>query len=62
MSSTTTQMTVTSAYRTLRTLIRRLPKQQQPGAQKQLYSEFRKYQHASSSEVPSLLEVSQRQC
>ena len=53
-----TKMSVTSAYRTVRTLIRRLPEQQQEGAQKQLYTEFRKYEHASSVEIPALLEVS----
>jgi len=53
-------LSVTSAYRTLGTLIRRLPQQQREGARKQLRNDFRKNADAEESQIPSLLEVSSK--
>lgn len=51
---------VIQAYRTLGTLIRRLPKQQQRQAKQQLRNEFRKHVNAEESNIPALLEVANK--
>lgn len=57
-TSVSMRHSVTTAYRTLGNLIRRLPNQQQAGALKQLREGFRKNADATEDQIPALLEVS----